>query len=81
MDLKDTNVYRTLAVGFAYRGHIVSEYSQVVEIYRCHLFDREWHTEIGANVIQRVRWRESQIKKKKLTTAKAAFAERRISRC
>jgi len=50
-DLNHANIHRTAAIGGADRGNLDPNDSEVVELHRSHLFDRNQHLGIGPNVI------------------------------
>lgn len=79
-DLNHANVRRTAAVGGANRGTIDSDDSEVVELYRRHLFDRHRHFGTGANV-RKYLTAQTRRRSSKLKKAKTNFAERRTCRC
>jgi len=52
-DLSHANFHRTAAFGGADRGNIDTDDSEVVELHRSDLFDRDQHFGIGADVMPR----------------------------
>jgi hypothetical protein len=54
-DLGHANVRRTAAIGSADRGNIDSDDSEVAELHCRHLFDRDRHLGLSADVIGIIR--------------------------
>ena len=53
MEIKHANVHRTAAIGGVDRGNIDPDDSEVVELHRRDLSDRDRHLGIGASVRRR----------------------------
>lgn len=79
-DLSHANIHRAAALGGVNCGNFDLDDSEVVELHRRDLLNRDRDLGTGANVTRREtararRWLSA------LRTAKGAFAERRTCRC
>jgi len=72
LEIRNANFYRGPALGGIDRGNLDPDDSEVVELHRRHLFDRDRHLGIGANMTV---W----LRKRRL--AKVTFAERGTCLC